>query len=131
MCGIAGMAGTGVSTEAPPYLERMISALTHRGPDERGLHLDASVALAHSRLSIIDLADGHQPMGSLDGSVWITFNGEIFNYTELRDELVARGFTFRTRSDTEVLLRLYEAEGPAAVRRLNGQWAFAIWDARD
>jgi asparagine synthase (glutamine-hydrolysing) len=94
------------------------------------VHIDGPVGLAHARLSIIDIQDGQQPMANEDRSVWITFNGEIFNYLELRRELEQQGWRFRTRSDTEVLLRLYEAEGPKAVQRLNGQWAFAIWDAR-
>jgi asparagine synthase (glutamine-hydrolysing) len=83
----------------------------------------------HARLSIIDLEGGRQPMSSANGRLWITFNGEIFNYVELREELLAKGHRFATRSDTEVILHLYQEEGEDCVQRLNGQWAFAIWDA--
>jgi len=130
MCGIAGIAGTDRGSANPTLLAEMVGTLAHRGPDERGIHVDGPIGLAHSRLSIIDLTDGQQPMSNEDASVWITFNGEIFNFVELRAELLKEGHRFRTRSDTEVLLRLYEAEGPAMVGRLNGQWAFAIWDSR-
>jgi asparagine synthase (glutamine-hydrolysing) len=107
----------------------MIDALGHRGPDDRGIHIDneAGVALGHTRLSVVDLAAGRQPMSNEDDSLWITFNGEIFNHRELREVLLARGHRFRTQSDTEVILHLFEDEGPDAVRQLNGQWAFAIW----
>jgi asparagine synthase (glutamine-hydrolysing) len=108
----------------------MIAMLAHRGPDGRGLRVDGSVGLGHARLSIVDLAGGQQPMSNEDGSIWITFNGEIFNYLELRAELTRKGHQFRTRSDTEVILHLYEEGGADAVRRLNGQWAFGLWDAR-
>jgi len=104
--------------------------LSHRGPDDAGFHSENGVGLAHARLSIIDLAGGHQPMSNEDGSLWITFNGEIFNYLELREELLGRGHKFVTRSDTEVILHLYEEEREDCVQRLNGQWAFAIWDNR-
>ncbi len=130
MCGIAGIVGRNGRDVDPVLVGAMVAALTHRGPDESGVHVELSVGLGHSRLSIIDAAGGQQPMANDDASVWITFNGEIFNFPELRSDLVQRGYRFRTRSDTEVLLRLYEAEGPDAVRRLNGQWAFAIWDTR-
>lgn len=104
--------------------------LRHRGPDETDVYLDAQAALGHARLSIIDLAGGRQPMGNEDGSLQIVFNGEIFNYLELAGELRQRGHRFQTRSDTEVILHLYEELGEGCVSRLNGQWAFAIWDAR-
>lgn len=94
------------------------------------MHRNGSVGLAHRRLSIIDLASGQQPMSNDDGSLWITYNGEIFNYLELRKELEARGHRFRTKSDTEVILRSYEEYGDSCVDRFNGQWAFAIWDSR-
>ena len=102
--------------------------LAHRGPDDTGFHTETGVGLAHARLSIIDLAGGQQPMCNEDSSLWITFNGEIFNYVELREELLRKGHRFATRSDTEVLLHLYEEKGEDCVRYLNGQWAFAIWD---
>lgn len=113
----------------PEVLQRMVSRLRHRGPDDAGTYVDGAVGLGHARLSIIDVATGHQPMCNADGTVWLTFNGEIFNYIELRQELAARGHRFTTRSDTEVILRLYEEHGADCVHRLNGQWAFAIWDA--
>ena len=108
----------------------MIDTLDHRGPDDRGLHVEPGAGLAHARLSVIDLAGGAQPMSNADGSLWITFNGEIFNYIELREELLARGHHFASVSDTEVLLHLYEEFGADCVHQLNGQWAFAIWNAR-
>lgn len=118
------------SNASPDLLKKMSDTLTHRGPDASGLHLDREAVLAHRRLSILDLEGGGQPMSNPDGSLWITYNGEIFNYVELRDELIAKGHRFLTRSDTEVILHLYQAEGENCVHRLNGQWAFAIWDAR-
>jgi len=102
--------------------------LAHRGPDGTGFHIDNGVGLAHARLSIIDLAGGQQPMCNEDSTLWITFNGEIFNYVELREELISKGHRFATRSDTEVILHLYEEKGEDCVENLNGQWAFAIWD---
>jgi asparagine synthase (glutamine-hydrolysing) len=106
----------------------MSAMLRHRGPDADGVYTDEMAALAHTRLSIIDLSGGAQPMTNEDGSIWITFNGEIFNYLELRKELVQKGHILATRCDTEVILHLYEEEGEDCVRRLNGQWSFAIWD---
>lgn len=108
----------------------MMGAMLHRGPDEFGRYHDRHAGLAHARLSIIDLASGQQPMTSEDETLWIVFNGEIFNYVELRDELVAAGHRFRTRSDTEVILHAWEEWGEDALDRFNGQWAFALWDAR-
>jgi asparagine synthase (glutamine-hydrolysing) len=130
MCGIAGLLDLRGCPASPPVLQRMIGAITHRGPDDAGLHAAGPIGLAHTRLSIVDLAGGRQPMASPDGTLWITFNGEIFNHVELRADLEARGATFATRSDTEVILRAYEARGEACVHDFNGQWAFAIWDAR-
>jgi asparagine synthase (glutamine-hydrolysing) len=132
MCGIAGVLKLdGVAVERGT-LERMIATIGHRGPDEAGVHVatDGTAGLAHARLSIIDLSTGQQPMSNADGSLWITFNGEIFNYLELRAELVEAGKVFATRSDTEVILRMYETYGEACVTRFNGDWAFAIWDSR-
>lgn len=129
MCGITGIYG-----DLP--LERIYAMnhlVAHRGPDDEGFWTDAAhgVALGHRRLSIIDLsADGRQPMTNADGSLRITFNGEIYNYRELRAELVGRGYRFRTQSDTETILHLYDAEGDDCVKRLNGIFAFALWDAR-
>ena len=110
-------------------LRSMISTLAHRGPDATAVYCAGPVGLAHSRLSIIDLEGGAQPMSIADGTLWITFNGEIFNYIELREQLISKGHIFRTRSDTEVILHLYQEYGEDCVQRLNGQWAFAIWDA--
>jgi len=129
MCGIAGiikLRGARVDRE---HLERMIATLNHRGPDAREIYVSGDAGLAHARLSIIDLESGGQPMSSADGRFCITFNGEIFNYVELREELIKKGHRFVTRSDTEVILHLYQEEGERCVHRLNGQWAFAIWDA--
>jgi asparagine synthase (glutamine-hydrolysing) len=111
-------------------LERALAAMLHRGPDELGLYLDDRAGLAHARLSIIDLASGQQPLGNEDGTLWISFNGEIFNYLELREELLACGHRFRTRSDTEVIVHAWEQWGVDALDRFNGQWAFALWDSR-
>src|SRR4029079_10132342 len=131
MCGIAGYYRLPVAPEQRrDLLARMIGTLAHRGPDGNGIYVDGDVGLAHARLSIIDVGGGHQPMCNEDGTVWITFNGEIFNYVELRAELIARGHTFKTTSDTEVIVHLYEERGPDCVNALNGDFAFAIWDAR-
>ena len=130
MCGIAGYLSTRGEAEKRARVNKMTAALDHRGPDGRGIHVESGVALGHARLSIIDLAGGHQPMSNDDQSVTITFNGEIFNFVELRDELEARGQRFRTRSDTEVILRLYETYGEDCVDHLNGDFAFGLWDRR-
>lgn len=108
----------------------MISRLAHRGPDGYGFHLDGPCGLAHSRLAIIDIAGGDQPISNEDGSVWVILNGEIFNYIELRAELEQRGHRFSTHSDTEVIVHLYEETGADFVQQLNGQFAIALWDAR-
>ncbi len=128
MCGIAGVVTPEGELANQEVLRDMIRMLKHRGPDEDGIHIENGVGLAHARLSIIDLAGGRQPMHNEDSSLYITFNGEIFNYLELREELIRKGHVFATSSDTEVILHLYEEEGEACVQRLNGQWAFAIWD---
>jgi asparagine synthase (glutamine-hydrolysing) len=106
----------------------MARAILHRGPDELGLYRDDVVGLVHTRLSIIDLASGQQPLSNEDGTLWIVFNGEIFNYVELRDELVALGHVFKTMSDTEVIVHAFEAWGEGAFARFNGQFAIALWD---
>src|ERR1700690_3454478 len=131
MCGIAGMfnrAGTKAVTEAD--LRQMLALLRHRGPDEFGILLDHEVGLGNARLSIIDLGGGSQPIANEDESLWIVFNGEIFNYIELRADLEARGHRFRTSSDTEVILHLFEEYGSGCLDKLNGQFAIAIWDPR-
>jgi asparagine synthase (glutamine-hydrolysing) len=106
----------------------MIAAIRHRGPDGDGIHAEPGIGLAHARLSIIDLAGGQQPMANEDGSVWVTFNGEIFNYVELKQDLVAKGHRFATQSDTEVIVHQYEEAGPACVDAFNGDFGFALWD---
>jgi len=108
----------------------MTGAMAHRGPDDAGVYVDGPIGLGHRRLSIIDLAGGHQPMSNEDGTVWIVFNGEIYNYRELREELVAKGYTFRTNSDTEVIIRMYEDADEQCIQRLSGMFAFAIWDKK-
>ncbi len=128
MCGISGIVNLRHGFVDRDLLGRMIATIRHRGPDDVGLYTTPRVGLAHARLSIIDLEGGRQPMSTADGKLWITFNGEIFNYLELRDELIKKGHIFATRSDTEVILHLYQEVGEDCVRRLNGQWAFAIWD---
>jgi asparagine synthase (glutamine-hydrolysing) len=130
MCGIAGIVALG-GAPAPTReaLLRMAGALSHRGPDELGLYRDAGAGLAHARLSIIDLATGQQPMADALHTTWIVFNGEIFNYLELRTELAALGHRFRTRSDTEVIVQAWHAWGERAFERFNGQWAVALWDS--
>ncbi|MCY7353525.1 MAG: asparagine synthase (glutamine-hydrolyzing) [Lysobacter sp.] len=130
MCGIAGFSGPDVTSDpARPVLDRMIRTLAHRGPDGYGFHAEAGVGLAHARLSIIDLATGDQPIHNEHRTVWTVFNGEIFNYIELRNELEAAGHRFYTRSDTEVIVHLYDRYGDRFVEHLNGQFAIALWDS--
>jgi len=131
MCGIAGIVSPDARDCSYGNLQRMILMIGHRGPDDAGSYTDGQAGLAHARLSIIDIANGRQPMSNADGSLLIVFNGEIFNYLELRDELAAKGHRFATRSDTEVILHLFEEMGESAVTRLNGQWALAIWNRRE
>ena len=134
MCGISGILafddGLGIDE---PTMTRMTDALRHRGPDDAGTYVrpDERIALGHRRLSIIDLSHaGHQPMSNEDGTVWITYNGEVYNHAVLRTELEARGHRFRSVTDTEAIVHLYEDEGPSCVERLQGMFAFAIFDAR-
>lgn len=131
MCGIAGFVNFDNRPADRTLLSRMIRTLQYRGPDDMGSYVDGPVALAHNRLSIIDLAGGKQPMATSQDAVWITFNGEIFNYVELREDLVKKGHHFATRSDTEVILHLYDEYGLDCVQHMNGQWAFAIWDKKN
>ena len=128
MCGISGILKLDGGRVERDQLGRMIATLRHRGPDASGVHIAGAAGLAHARLSIIDLQGGAQPMSTTDGCLWITFNGEIFNYIELREELLSKGHRFATRSDTEVILNAYREYGEECVHRFNGQWAFAIWD---
>jgi asparagine synthase (glutamine-hydrolysing) len=130
MCGIAGFVNRAGEIAERAVLERMTSTLVHRGPDGDGFHVDGPAALGHRRLAIIDLDTGGQPMANEDGTVWVSYNGELYNEPALRSWLLSRGHLFRTRSDTEALVHLYEEDGPDFVQRLNGMFALAIWDAR-
>lgn len=131
MCGIAGVFnfGTGAPADSAA-LARATRAMAHRGPDDEGFHFDGDLGLGNRRLSIIDLEGGHQPIANEDGTVWITFNGEIYNYRDLRPEVEARGHRFRTASDTETIVHLYEDFGPGCLEHLRGMFAFALWDSR-
>jgi asparagine synthase (glutamine-hydrolysing) len=130
MCGIAGIVSVDpLDQDAPARALRMRDVMTHRGPDEAGLHCDSYAALAHRRLSIVDLGTGQQPLTNEDGSLWIVFNGEIYNHADLRKDLEAHGHAYRTKSDTETILHAYEQWGEDCVHRLRGMFAFAIWDA--
>ena len=132
MCGIAGLFNFPASNEfsLEHDLRRMLSIIRHRGPDETGIYLDDHLGMGSVRLSIIDLASGQQPICDQSGNFWIIFNGEIFNYIELRDELTRKGVTFHTRSDTEVVVQMYALYGSACLSRFNGQFAFCIWDKK-
>ena len=132
MCGIAGFINFAAHNkdEASARVRRMAAVLVHRGPDEEGYYVDDFAALGHRRLSIIDLSTGQQPMGVLDGQVQIVFNGEIYNFPELRADLESRGCQFHTHCDTEVILWAYVQWGERCVEKLHGMFAFAIWDAR-
>jgi asparagine synthase (glutamine-hydrolysing) len=127
MCGIAGLYNFG--QHADDLVSRMISILRHRGPDETGLYIDPQIALGHARLSIVGLGNGTQPICNEDESLWVVYNGEIFNYPELRSKLENKGHMFTTDTDTEVLVHLYEEYGSEGLKLLNGQFAFAIWDS--
>ena len=130
MCGIAGRINFNSKEDMQDLLRRMIGLLHHRGPDASGIYVSGNAGLAHARLSIIDLSGGVQPIYNEDRSVWVVFNGEIFNYPELREDLISRGHRFYTQTDTEVLVHLYEERGPAMFKDLNGQFAFALWDQK-
>src|SRR3954469_9645506 len=130
MCGIAGIVATDhLDHDALARVTRMRDVITHRGPDEAGLHLDNRAALGHRRLSIVDLKTGQQPLSNEDGSIWVIFNGEIYNHADIRPELEARGHRYRTHSDTETIVHAYEEWGDDCVHRFRGMFAFAIWDA--
>jgi asparagine synthase (glutamine-hydrolysing) len=130
MCGIAGIIHPRGSGPDRAVLAEMIAAIEHRGPDENGIYIDGEAGLAHARLSILDLAGGRQPMRLAEEDLCITYNGEIFNYLELRSEMSSRGVPFATRSDTEVVLRSFQQHGPECLQDFYGQWAFGIWDGR-
>ncbi|RJP77241.1 MAG: asparagine synthase (glutamine-hydrolyzing) [Desulfobacteraceae bacterium] len=128
MCGIAGIINFNQAEEKQDLLGRMIGMIRHRGPDSAGIYLNGPAGLGHARLSIIDLQTGDQPIHNEDRTVWVIFNGEIFNYPELRKDLIDRGHHFYTHSDTEILVHLYEEDGPEMFSKLNGQFAIALWD---
>lgn len=132
MCGICGKLN--FDRENPvsqSLLKAMTDTIVHRGPDDDGYYFSGHIGLGFRRLSIIDLAGGHQPLSNENGTVWIAFNGEIYNYQELRDQLIAKGHVFRTKSDTETIVHLYEEEGEAGIASLRGMFAFAIWDQNE
>src|SRR5690349_6441801 len=132
MCGIAGTLNTDGSPVSATTVRKMTDAVAHRGPDGEGCFVDGGVGLGHRRLAIIDLSPaGHQPMMTPDGRYVLTYNGEVYNFQELRLELEAAGHQFRSRTDSEVVLHAYAEWGAASVLRFNGMFAFAIWDARD
>ena len=130
MCGICGVFDSSGLAIDPDILAKMTSAMKHRGPDGEGQFVAGEVGLGHRRLSIIDLGGGGQPIGNEDDSIQVVFNGEIYNFVELRKELEKRGHRFKTDSDTEVIVHAYEQWGSSCVKHLNGMFAFAIWDSR-
>jgi len=131
MCGLAGILNMTTDAKIEAHaIDSMIAMLRHRGPDGTGVYLDTRIGLGHARLSIIDLAGGAQPIHNEDESVWVVFNGEIFNYVELREQLINAGHTFYTHSDTEVIVHLYEEYGDSFAQYLNGQFAIALWDKK-
>lgn len=130
MCGIAGILDYS-KTVSPELVNNMLTRIRHRGPDESGIYAGREAVIGNVRLSIIDIASGQQPLSDTEGRYWIVFNGEIFNYIELREELEKKGYTFRTKSDTEVIVQLYACYGKAALNKMNGQFVFAIWDKID
>ena len=132
MCGIAGKVAVSLSAAAvdAEVVRGMMSLIVHRGPDDDGIYIDRQAVLGHRRLSIIDLNTGKQPISNEDGTVWIVYNGEIYNFPELRKQLLARGHVLKTHTDTEVIVHLYEDYGEQCVTQLRGMFAFALWDAR-
>jgi len=132
MCGICGKLVLDPESDNvdPRSLQRMIDTLRHRGPDEEGQYISSDIGLGHSRLKIIDLSTGQQPMSNEDGSIWVVFNGEIYNYKDLRAFLVSKGHKFRSATDTEVIVHLYEEYGEESVRKLWGMFAYALWDQK-
>ena len=130
MCGIAGFVSADKDTDRGPLLHRMANALRHRGPDDEGFFAEPGVGLAMRRLSIVDLDCGQQPIANEDGTIHVIFNGEIYNYLELRAGLEQRGHRLTTHGDTETLVHLYEEHGVEMLRLLRGMFAFALWDSR-
>src|SRR5512145_791389 len=130
MCGIAGIIDFSDRKPDEGLLRRMLGLIRHRGPDAFGIYLDDIAGLASTRLSILDLAGGDQPIHNEDKSIWVAYNGEIFNYIELREGLEKKGHVFYTHTDTEVLVHLFEEKGPEMLNDLNGQFGLALWDRR-
>src|SRR5438105_1707837 len=130
MCGIAGLIRWDGQPASAETVQAMCEVIMHRGPDDQGVYADAHAALGMRRLSIIDLSTGHQPVHNEDGTIWVVFNGEIYNFKELRRDLERQGHRFYTTTDTEVIVHLYEEFGPHAVDLLRGMFAFAVWDAK-
>src|SRR5512140_1055780 len=131
MCGISGLFYFDPHRPAEEFVvNSMCRVAKHRGPDDGGRYLNGNVGLGFNRLSIIDLAGGHQPLSNEDRTVWIVFNGEIYNFQSLHQELESRGHRFRTRSDTETIVHAWEEFGEACVEKLRGMFAFVIWDER-
>lgn len=132
MCGICGKMNFEQNKQVSPRLiKAMADTIYHRGPDDEGSYISGAIGLGFRRLSIIDLATGHQPLSNEDGTIWIVFNGEIYNYQELREYLLTKGHIFKTHSDTETIVHLYEELGESCVEKLRGMFAFAIWDSRN
>ncbi|HJY40131.1 MAG TPA: asparagine synthase B, partial [Steroidobacteraceae bacterium] len=130
MCGIYGIYQLDADAAPRELLARMGAATLHRGPDDEGVYADGRCALGMRRLSIIDLEGGHQPLSSADERIWLVCNGEIYNYRALRQALEPKGYRFKTQTDCEVLIALYQEYGDDFVRHLNGMFAFALWDVR-
>src|ERR1700685_539552 len=131
MCGICGKLEFDPQARVSPALVKaMADTISHRGPDDEGYYVSGPIGFGFCPLSIIDLNTGHQPISNEDGTVWIVFNGEIYNYQELREHLLSRGHVFKTRTDTEVIVHLYEEFGEGCVEKLRGMFAFAIWDEK-
>jgi asparagine synthase (glutamine-hydrolysing) len=128
MCGVAGIIDYHSIANSKTKMELMIRSLDHRGPDERGIYHSQFATLGNVRLSIIDIEGGQQPLSDRSGRYWIVFNGEIFNYKELRSDLEQKGIIFNTKSDTEVLVQLFSKYGKECLKLLNGQFVFAVWD---
>ena len=132
MCGIAGICNLKKPDPiSPELITSMVGVLDHRGPDEAGIYIDNCIGIGHARLSIIDLTSGIQPIHNEDESLWIVYNGEVFNFPELREDLIKKGHRFYTQTDAEVVLHLFEEKGPSSLNDLNGQFAFAIWNSKD
>ena len=132
MCGITGIYNLNNHEADSLLIEKMTAVLNHRGPDDSGIFSEGNVALGHCRLSIIDLSKaGHQPMSDRDGAIWITYNGEIYNFQEVRNILIGLGYNFKSKSDTEVILYSYQEWGEDCLKRFNGMFAFAIWDKKN